>query len=341
MSAALTGYLFAGMALLLFTCSMLMTKTASRHIDLGLGFLISTFVNVVFAALALGVQVIVTGQGIEWNSRSFWLFAGSGVFSTYLGRFLLYEAVVRFGAAKASVFQVSSPLFTALVAWVALGEELALIVFFGMFLSVLGLILVSAKPRAQTDSAGSGALPEAPTLEAAAAQEVALEKIPAAVPAVQLHVANKSVLSGLLHNVLFMGVASSFAYSIGNVFRGAAIRTWNEPILGALIGAAFGLLLHLLFTPGKAQLPSRFRQAKPKGAWLYALIGVWMIGGQMCTIAAMRFIPVSVAALVTLCTPLLIFPLSHLLFRNQEKITRLTLLGCTLTLTGVYIIVTR
>jgi drug/metabolite transporter (DMT)-like permease len=88
-------------------------------------------------------------------------------------------------------------------------------------------------------------------------------------------------------------------------------------------------------------MASRVREAKRGGMALFATIGVTTITAQMCAIAAMRYIPLSVAALVTLCTPILVFPLSHLLFKNQDKVTALTLAGSGLTLLGIAIIVMR
>jgi drug/metabolite transporter (DMT)-like permease len=67
-------------------------------------------------------------------------------FSTYLGRWFFYESVVRFGPAKASIFQISSPLFTAMMAWLLLGERLTLLVALGMVMTIAGLMLVSCKP---------------------------------------------------------------------------------------------------------------------------------------------------------------------------------------------------
>ena len=83
------------------------------------------------------------------------------------------------------------------------------------------------------------------------------------------------------------------------------------------------------------------RSASRSGALLYALIGVCTISAQICVISSMRYIPLAVATLVTLCTPLLVFPLSHLLFKDQEDITATTVLGSVLTLLGIVIIVMR
>lgn len=145
----------------------------------------------------------------------------------------------------------------------------------------------------------------------------------------------------LLQSVLLLGLGSSLAYAIGNVLRGSAVRIWNEPILGAWVGAVCGLALHLAFSSDKRQLFSRFRVESRSGICLYALIGVCTISAQICTIGSMRYIPLSVATLVTLCTPLLVFPFSHWLFKQQEEITSPVLAGSALTLLGIFIIVLR
>jgi drug/metabolite transporter (DMT)-like permease len=282
MSDPLLGYLLASGALLLFTASILITKAASSRLDLGLGFLIATSTNVAFSALAL----------------------------------------VRFGPAKASIFQISSPLFTAMMAWLLLGERLTLLVALGMVMTIAGLMLVSCKPDffSRRSSPVAAMAPDG-------------EPAPAVVktPAMQR----------LMQSVLLLGMGSSLAYAIGNVLRGSAVRSWNEPILGALIGAACGLALQVAFSAGKGAMVARVRAASRSGMALFATIGVTTISAQMCAIGAMRYIPLSVATLVTLCTPILVFPLSHLLFKNQDKITAITLAGSGLTLLGIFIIVMR
>ena len=314
MSAAALGYLLAVAALLLFGSGILVTKFAASRIGLDLGFVIATATNVAFAALALAVQLALGPDSLTWNAQAFWLFAAAGGFSTYLGRWFFYEAVVRFGPAKASVFQVSSPLFTALVAWLWLGEHLSLMAAVGMVMAIAGLMLVSYKSLSPTPQkvAGLSTTPVSP-----------------------------STRERLLQSVLLLGLGSSFAYAIGNVLRGAAVRSWNEPVVGALVGAVLGLALHLAFSADKKGLIGRLRQANRRGVGLYALMGVCTISGQMCLIGAMRFIPVSVATLMTLCTPLLVFPLSHLLFKNSGDVTRNTVLGGMLALAGIAIIVMR
>ena len=48
----------------------------------------------------------------------------------------------------------------------------------------------------------------------------------------------------------------------------------------------------------------------------------------------MRYIPVSVAALISMCTPLVVMPVSYFLLRNQERLNRVMVLGILITLSG-------
>ncbi|MES2412278.1 MAG: DMT family transporter [Pseudomonadota bacterium] len=311
MSDAVLGYALALGALLFFSSGILVTKIASRRIDLGLGFLVATTVNVVFSGAAFLVQLAIRNNSTGWNAYAFWMFLGAGIFATYFGRWFFYEAVIRFGPAKASVFQVSSPLFTALMAWVLLGERLSTLVTFGMVLTIAGLMLVSYKPGSSSGKA-TAVIPG--------------EKVP----------------GGLLpKSMLLLGLGSALAYAIGNFFRGSGIREWNEPVLGGFLGAACGMLLHLAFTPSKMQLLQRLRTADRSGVRLYALLGVFTISGQILGIAAMRYIPMSIATLLTLCTPVLVFPMSYLLFKNRDDMTPTVIGGSALALLGIFIIVMR
>jgi drug/metabolite transporter (DMT)-like permease len=318
------GHLLAALSLLSFTAAILLTRIASSRLPLSLGFLVATSVNVVFAALALAAQLVLRGEGVQWNWPALALFAGAGCFSTWLGRWFFYESVVRFGPARASIFQVSSPLFTALIAWLFLGERLAPGVLIGMAFTIMGLALV-------------GGVFKAPTSH----KTVAMDLAPGRMGQRDPNVALPAPRGRMLHSMLVLGTISSLAYAIGNLLRGSAVRAWNEPILGALAGAVLGLLLQLAFSTDKSTLGKQFKNASRSGLGFFALIGVATISGQILSIGAMRYIPLSVAAVVTLCTPLLVFPLSRLLFKNQEPMSTSLLAGSAMTLIGIAVIVLR
>jgi drug/metabolite transporter (DMT)-like permease len=53
----------------------------------------------------------------------------------------------------------------------------------------------------------------------------------------------------------------------------------------------------------------------------------------------MSHIPVAIATVITLCTPLVVLPASYFLLRNRERIGLATLAGAVLTMAGMAVIV--
>ena len=311
---AALGFAFALAALAMFSINIVLTKLAMARLALGVGFLIAVIVNVLFGALVVVVQLVLRDEPLQFEAYAFVMFLLSGAFTTYLGRWFFFEAVARLGAARASTFQVSSPLFTAIIAWIALGERISVPVALAMLVVVYGLYLVGVKPGAWR--AGARAVPDASRSRTA-----------------RLRVA--------LGSGAVLGAGSSLAYAVGNVLRGAAIHRWNEPALGALVGAIMGVALHMTLSRETRDLRRALRAADRVGILLYASCGVLTISAQMLTIAAMSSIPVSIAALITLCSPLIVFPLSYMLFRADERITPRLLAGSALALAGIAVIVLR
>jgi drug/metabolite transporter (DMT)-like permease len=140
---------------------------------------------------------------------------------------------------------------------------------------------------------------------------------------------------------LVVGIGSSAAYAVGNVLRGGGVQRWDEPVLGALLGALAGLAFHLVLTPRNAEALRALRTADRRGVMLFALSGAMTITAQVCVIEGMAYVPVAVVAMVTLCTPLLVFPMSYWLLRNQERITLRTVVGGGVTLAGIAVLILR
>ncbi len=53
----------------------------------------------------------------------------------------------------------------------------------------------------------------------------------------------------------------------------------------------------------------------------------------------MGYIPISIANLITLSTPVIVTPVSFLLFKNKEGITLKTIVGIVLVMVGISLIV--
>lgn len=300
-------------AMLMFASNILITKAASARLDVGTGFVISVVVNLLVASIAFATELAVRGERIQWNAVGIALFALAGVCATYLGRFFFFGAIAKLGAAKASLFHVSSPAFTALIAWVFLDETLRRSTVLAIMATMIGLLLITVPSLDMLLGRGESA---------------------------RAAMALGAKIKVWLASGFIVGVGATLAYSVGNVLRGASVRQWNEPIAGAMLGAAAALVLQLVFGSHR-RLAERLREADRTGKRLYAIGGVLTISAQMCMIASMRYIPVAVATVITLCTPLIVIPASYWLVRSEERIGVRTLAGAALTMAGMAIIVLR
>ncbi len=316
------GEVLALAGLVMFSTCVILTKVATGRLELHVGFLIAVSVNVLFSALLLGGQLLLLQDAPQWNGRGFLLFLAAGFFSTYLGRYMFYDSVAKLGPAKASTFQTSNPLFTVIIAWVFLDEDLTTYDVTAVVLILFGLFLVSYVPGAFYNRKVSAR----PPTEAGQIEKVE-------------PLLSRTSLGLVLGSGLFLAICGSASYAVGNVLRGAAIQQWNEPILGGLIGAAMGMVLHFLTSLSNTRhFRSKLAQADGVGVLLYVIIGVLTVSAQICVIAAMLYIPVSLANLITLSTPILVTPASYFLLKNQEGITWRTVLGGTAVLSGIVIV---
>jgi drug/metabolite transporter (DMT)-like permease len=251
---------------------------------------------------SFATQLVLTIIG--WTPSDFSMgamlaFCAAGFFSAYLGRWLLFESVVKLGPARASTFLTSVPLFTGLFGWVMLDEHLSLNECLAMATTLGGLLLVSQPSSNQKNyfhlfSIGSWNL-----------------------------------------KLLGIGLGSSFAYAAGHVCRGYAIRSWNEPVLGVLIGAVTGLVLQILTGGNIRTLWGRLITSNRVGLATYTAIGLFGMIAQFLAIWAMLSLPTSKVALIMTATPLLIFPASWLFLKRFETINRVTVSGLFLTLLGI------
>ena len=312
-NTTLVGNLLAFAALLVFSINIVVTRIAASLLNLGIGFLISVTVNVLLAAMLLMIQIGAGGEWPVWNGRAFIDFLCAGAFATFLGRWLFFESIAFLGAARASAFQVSSPIFVALLGAFFLGESISLLGMTGIMVTVGGLVLLSVSDRKPMSTLPVPPRPTVPTTD-----------------------------QTRWSRVLLYGLGASLAYAVGNLFRGSAIHRWNEPILGSLIGALSGLALHLAFS-SKARLLRGWilEREEKRGAWYYLASGVLTIVGQILMIAAMARIPVATASVITLCSPLLVLPMSYFWLNKHDAVTLLTWIGAVMTVLGVAVVVTH
>lgn len=305
------GELIALAALAMFATNIIVIRLASTRLALDAGYVIAVAVNVVGAALMFGVERLFASTPIAWDWLGTFHFTLGGVFSTYFGRWFMLESIARLGPSRASAFQVSSPVFTLAIAWLFLGERLSIDVLIAMAIAGAGLLLVSLSRQSVAPKVSAGA-PRASRWQ-------------------------RLVQSGFL-----LGCGASAAYAISNVFRGAGIRQWNEAILGVLIGSVAGFAMQLVLGKNLRTVFRGIGSARNRdGIRLFVAAGVLTTAAQVCVILAMARSPVAVVSLITLCTPVLVFPLSYFVLKNEEKINARTVIGALLIIAGIGAILSR
>ena len=301
------GEIYALIALCLFASNMVLTKVASDRVNINIGFMLATGMNVAFSLLLFGVQTALRPDALVWRWDGFVVFALAGIFTTFLGRFFFFSAVVRFGPARASVFQVTGPIFTVLIAWAALGERLSLADYAGIAITLVGLCLIVYVP---------GSMATAPAARAV----------------------RGSNLRRLTSSILVVGLGASLCYATGNVLRGVAMARWDEPILGSVIATGSALLVNMLMRPQSWRIVSDVRASDPKGVLMFLGGGVLTICAQIMVFFSIRYTAVSISTLITSCAPVIVIPLSYWILGNTDKINGRIIVGAVLAMVGVALV---
>lgn len=305
-AATLWGVGLALVSMLTYGGCMVVVSVAMKGVGSGPGSLLAAAAGVPVGLLVVLAQ-LAGGRDVAMpDGWALCSFALAGICSTYLGRWLVFRSIELIGPSGSSGLQSTSPLLTAVFGWIFLGEAIGAVGFAGIALGIAGLVAMSVGiGRSQQGPAG----------------------------------ARPSLQRGFVGMTLLVGVASAAAYSGSHIFRASAVRHWNEPVIGATLGAVAGLLA--LALAGRRRLADHVRElrANPAGARVYACVGGLQFVAQVLVIASMRFIPASVAALISMCTPLVVMPTSYFALGNQERVSPVTVLGICITLAGIALVI--
>jgi drug/metabolite transporter (DMT)-like permease len=278
------GCALASLAMLLFSAGMLWISLV-RGFGSGPGSIVAAMASVPAGVLCVALQLSFGADVQPPSLRAVLMFIVAGIFSTYLGRWLVFRSIETIGPSRAAGVQSVSPLITALFGWIFLAETLSGAGIFGIALGIAGLGAISV---GVAPASGAGGM------------------------------TRTARQNGFVFGSMLFGLGAAAAYSGSNVFRASAVREWDEPLLGTMLGALAGLGALLL--AGRNQLAAYVREirAQPVGAWTYFAVGALQFVGQVLVIASMKYIPAGLAALISMCTPLVVMPISYFVLRKQE-----------------------
>ncbi|HEX2228952.1 MAG TPA: GRP family sugar transporter, partial [Candidatus Binatia bacterium] len=144
------GVAYALLAGTLWGISPLLLKRGLNYADVSTATIIEQCVSVVFlAGLALYSGEIVH---VDVTGKAFWAFFLAGAVGASFGKVFYYKGIDRVGASKATSIKNGSPLLTALLAVVFLGEDMNGFIIAGVCLIVMGIAsLSSAKASPQAE----------------------------------------------------------------------------------------------------------------------------------------------------------------------------------------------
>lgn len=142
-----------------WSLSALFFETASRKA----GALAVNFWKVLAAFFFLAIASLITrGTPFPWDASAHaWIYLSiSGFVGFVIADFFLFNAYVLIGSRITVVFQALTPLFTALFAFLFLGERMELVRLLGMGVVVGGIIIVvTSRQKSAATVAGSAPTP--------------------------------------------------------------------------------------------------------------------------------------------------------------------------------------
>ncbi len=297
------GIVFALLSMLCFATNIFIVRAAMARMDADIGFPIVLTVNVAFAAFVFCIEAWGGGGPLPFSWKGAGWFALSGVVGIYLGRRMLLDAVHILGPARASVLHTASPAVTIVAAWFLVGERLGAYEFLLIAMVIAGLL------ASQIQSARS-------------------------------EFRRGDQRAGLRRAAL-LSLFTVVGFGVGNAIRGLAIREWNEAALGAVFASAAALACQFLTGSRIGKVVSGLRRGDGGAIALYAASGVATVSGTMFSAMAMHRVEIAVATVVTYTTPLVVFPVSALVYKNREGLNLRTAAGAALVLGGIALLAFR
>lgn len=141
------GIAYALAAGILWGISPLLLKRSLNYTDVSTATLVEQHVSVIML-VGLAVQSGEIFQ-LDFHSRAFWAFFLAGAVGASFGKVFYYKGIDKIGASKATSIKNSSPLLTAVLAVLIIGEQMTWAIAAGVTLIVFGIAVLT-----QTQASG-------------------------------------------------------------------------------------------------------------------------------------------------------------------------------------------
>lgn len=235
-----------------------------------------------------------------FDGVGFAAFVVGGFLGTFLGRSTNLRAIRRLGPIRANTFLTTTPIVTAIIGWLLLGEALSPLAGAGSAAAIAGLWWMSQPP-----------------------------KKPSATPTSRLRA---GAYAAALASPLFFGTAF--------VLRKFGIEHYASPVVGALVGVAVALVVLLGHEALSRRLRGRLDAYRRSMPWWFVWAGVATGVAVVLQFATYELLPAWTVSLFQATQVLWTLGWSALILRRDETFDRRTLAGIALVVTGIAVVIT-
>jgi drug/metabolite transporter (DMT)-like permease len=256
------------------------------------------------AMLLLGITLWIT-RGSPWPGwaapAQVGVLALSGLIGFVFGDTWYFRALVILGPGRAALLASTAPLFTAVIAWPALGERLGPLALLGMVMTLGGVwwVLAVSEARAHMHIEGSAAI---------------------------------GVLAGVLGAIGQAG---------GYVLSKIALRAGLDPLSATVIRVTTACAGMWLLAAFEGAAVRSFEALRDRRAATFMVAGAVCgpFLGVTLSLAALQFIPAGVAASITAIYPIFTMVIASRF--HGERLTWQSLSGAVLAVIGVVVLFVR
>lgn len=275
------------------------------------GALLSIVLTTLFS---LGLWVAIGPGVLDWSTAlpGAVLFVVAGLLATVVGRLFLFRSVALVGAIESGLFRRLIPVFAGGFAFLLLGETLSPVAVLGI-VCVIGAVLL-VLPVAP----GKAARPAGPGIP---------------VPDKHAQANADDIGRGRL-----FGAGSAASYGLSYAVRKAALERLPDPLLGALIGAATGLVWFLGAAAVTPTYRARFRSFLfQTGRW-QILAATAMSLGQISQFFALQATAVANVAIIGSLEVFFAAWLAAYVFKSEPPPSWLTIVATCIATFGVVLL---
>ena len=287
------------------------------------GLFLTLVANNLVNLLLLPFIVIYTEVG-GLNISSVLSFVGSGFFTSFLGRVLLFGSIIMIGASRAGSLKITAPMFTVIIGVFILRESISWMALLGIVIILFGIYIVTWETRQKVF------FPEDNTVSGV---ENGINIKPAA----------HSGWAGLLNVGVLIGLASGLSFGTGNVLRKVGLYSYYNPLVGVLIGSASSLVFVALmrFIPGKFFKfnINCLELVRQKGSKEYIIAGALSSVAIYTLFISLAYLPVSIVNSLAAIEALFTIMIASLLLKKIDYITRVLVAGVLVISGGIVLVI--